>query len=77
MEPKKFKGISDMHSYSYSYSYKHTDQLTQTLFNVLTTQLENLATQTELEIIDAIDVQVDAMTEFPEALALIKSATKL
>ena len=65
------KGIS--HSWTQAFP---TTAITDFSFEVVLKELVDSAVLLELEILKEIDMQVDAMTEFPEALALIKGAVK-
>ena len=65
------KGISTSWTQAYP-----TTAITDFSFEVVLKELVESAVFLELEVLTEIDEQVDAMTEFPEALALIKGAVK-
>lgn len=73
------KGISHSWTQSYSDPMKALSALAGTApisFEIILSELETSVVYLELEILEEIDNKVSAMTEFPEALALIKGAVK-
>ena len=73
------KGISHSWTQSYPDPMKALSVLAGTApisFEIILKELVESAVFLELEVLTEIDEQVEAMTEFPEALALIKGAVK-